>query len=100
MADGSLVSAVLYEKWRLSSPLEPSCGRRLETATTGHWLKTVVSNVVGKGATGSRQAWTGKMSDEREFCVVDVSKSNWTASKPRSHRYFGKSLGDIRLVPR
>jgi hypothetical protein len=42
----------------------------------GHWLKTVVLNVVGKGATGSRQVWIGKMSDERKFSVVDVSKPN------------------------
>jgi hypothetical protein len=39
-----------------------------------HWLKTVVENVVGKGATGSRQVWVGKMSDGRESSAVDVSK--------------------------
>ena len=31
-----------------------------------HWLKTVVVNVVGKGATRSRQVRVGKMSDGRE----------------------------------
>ena len=30
-----------------------------------HWLKTVVLNVVGKGAARSRQVWVGKMSDGR-----------------------------------
>jgi hypothetical protein len=40
----------------------------------GRWLKTVVLSVVEKGVTRSRQVWTGKMSDEREFSAVDVSK--------------------------
>ena len=39
-----------------------------------HWLKTVVLNVVGKGAARSRQVWVGKMSDGRESSAVDVSK--------------------------
>jgi hypothetical protein len=39
-----------------------------------HWLKTVVSNVVGKGAARSRQVRVGKMSDGRESSAVDVSK--------------------------
>ena len=39
-----------------------------------HWLKTVVVNVVGKGAARSRQVWVGKMSDGRESSAVDVSK--------------------------
>jgi hypothetical protein len=39
-----------------------------------HWLKTVVVNVVGKGAARSRQVGSGKMSDGRKPSVVDVSK--------------------------
>ena len=39
-----------------------------------HWLKTVVVNVVGKGAARSRQVRVGKMSDGREPSAVDVSK--------------------------
>ena len=39
-----------------------------------HWLKTVVLNVVGKGAARSRQVRVGKMSDGRESSAVDVSK--------------------------
>ena len=39
-----------------------------------HWLKTVVLNVVGKGAARSRQVGVGKMSDGRESSAVDVSK--------------------------
>jgi hypothetical protein len=42
----------------------------------GRWLKTVVLSVVGKGVAGPRQVWTGKMSDERKFSAVDVSKLN------------------------
>jgi hypothetical protein len=66
----------------------------------GHWLKTVVLNVAGKGAAGSRQVWIGKMSDEREFSAVDVSKPNQLTSKPGSAHYSGMSLGNIRLLPR
>jgi len=40
-----------------------------------HWLKTVVMNVVGKGATRSRQVRSGKMSDGRKSSAVDVSKT-------------------------
>ena len=40
-----------------------------------HWLKTVVVNVAGKGATRSRQVWVGKMSDGRKSSAVDVSKA-------------------------
>ncbi len=39
-----------------------------------HWLKTVVVNVVGKGAARLRQVRSGKMSDGRKPSVVDVSK--------------------------
>jgi len=39
-----------------------------------HWLKTVVLNVVGKGAARSRQVRVGKMSDGRRSSAVDVSK--------------------------
>ena len=39
-----------------------------------HWLKTVVLNVVGKGAARSCQVWVGKMCDGRESSAVDVSK--------------------------
>ena len=65
-----------------------------------HWLKTVVLNVVGKGATRSRQVWVGKMSDGRESSAVDVSKSSKTMPKPGTRRCPGMSLGDTRLLPR
>jgi hypothetical protein len=44
--------------------------------------------------------WTGKMSDEREFSVVDVSKLSQMTSKPRPDVSLGIGLGDIRLLPR
>jgi hypothetical protein len=65
-----------------------------------HWLKTVVLNVVGKGAARSRQVWVGKMSDGRESSAVDVSKVVKTTSKPGLHFGPGISLGDTRLLPR
>jgi len=49
---------------------------------------------------GPRQVWTGKMSDEREFSVVDVSKPLEKTSKPVLVPCSGKNLGDIRLLPR
>jgi hypothetical protein len=55
---------------------------------------------VGKGVAGPRQVWTGKMSDEREFSVVDVSKLSQVTSEPRPEVSLGRSLGDIRLLPR
>jgi len=65
-----------------------------------HWLKTVVENVVGKGATGSRQVWVGKMSDGRESSAVDVSKYSQTTSEPGSHLCPGMSLVVARLLTR
>jgi hypothetical protein len=65
-----------------------------------HWLKTVVLNVVGKGAARSRQVWVGKMSDGRESSAVDVSKHSEMTSEPGLHLCPGMSLGDTRLLPR
>ena len=65
-----------------------------------HWLKTVVLNVVGKGAARSRQVGVGKMSDGRESSAVDVSKAGKTTSKPGLLLRPGMSLGGARLLPR
>jgi hypothetical protein len=65
-----------------------------------HWLKTVVVNVVGKGATRSRQVRVGKMSDGRKSSAVDVSKGGKTTSKPGSLLCPGMSLGVTRVLPR
>ena len=58
-----------------------------------HWLKTVVENVVGKGATRSRQVWVGKMSDGRRSSAVDVSKVGKMTSKPGLHLALGSAWG-------
>ncbi len=65
-----------------------------------HWLKTVVLNVVGKGAARPRQVWVGKMSDRRKSSAVDVSKAGKTTSKPGLLLRPGMSLGGTRLLPR
>jgi predicted nucleic acid-binding protein len=65
-----------------------------------HWLKTVVENVVGKGATRSRQVWIGEMSDGRKSSAVDVSKLEKMTSKPGPQRSPGKSLEVTRLLSR
>jgi transposase len=85
-------TAVLHGRWgllALQSRLTEGGSKHRE----GHWLKTVVLNVAGKGAAGSRQVWIGKMSDEREFSAVDVSKPNQLTSNPGSAHYSGMSLG-------
>src|SRR4051812_39394305 len=91
-------TAVLYGRWRLAlrsrlaeEGFKPPRGalaedRRLERR--------------GKGAAGPRQVWTGKMSDEREFSAVDVSKLSQVTSEPRPEVSLGMNLGDIRLLPR
>src|ERR1035441_3215082 len=56
-----------------------------------HWLKTVVENVVGKGATRSRQVRVGKMSDGRKSSAVDVSKTVQTTSKPSKKERMSRS---------
>src|SRR5204862_5234841 len=65
-----------------------------------HWLKTVVVNVVGKGAARSRQVRVGEMSEGQEPSAVDVSKSVKTMSKPGLRLGPGTSLGGTRLLPR
>jgi len=65
-----------------------------------HWLKTVVLNVVGKGAARSRQVGVGKMSDGRESSAVDVSKHSETTSEPGLRLCPGMSLGETRLLLR
>src|SRR5512140_3798748 len=65
-----------------------------------HWLKTVVENVVGKGAARSRQVRVGEMSDGRDSSAVDVSKSVKTMSKPGPRPCSGTSLGITRVLPR
>ena len=64
-----------------------------------HWLKTVVVNVVGKGAARSRQVRVGKMSDGRGSSAVDVSKGGKMTSKPGLLLCPGMSLGGTRLLP-
>ena len=65
-----------------------------------HWLKTVVLNVVGKGAARPRQVWVEKMSDGRKPSAVYVSKHHQSTSKPGPLARPGMSLGGTRLLPR
>ena len=47
----------------VAGPPEPLCGERALNHRELHWLKTVVVSVAGKGAAGSCQVRSGKMSD-------------------------------------
>ena len=65
-----------------------------------HWLKTVVLNVVGKGAARSRQVWVGKMSDGRESSAVDVSKVVRRCRNQGRPIVLGSAWGLPVLLPR
>ena len=73
---GGLVACGAVREMEVCWPSRVVLRKKALNHREGPWLKTVVLNVVGKGATRSRQVWTGKMSDEREFSVVDVSKTH------------------------
>jgi len=75
-------TAVLYEEMEAVWPSGVVLRGMASNRPHLHWLKTVVENVVGKGATRSRQVGIGKMSDGCEPSVVDVSKTVQMASKP------------------
>ena len=65
-----------------------------------HWLKTVVLNVVGKGAARSRQVWVGKMSDGRESSAVDVSKVVRRCRNQGRPIVLGSAWGSPDVLPR
>ena len=69
------LTAVLYEEMEVVWPSGAALRGEASNRPQVHWLKTVVLNVVGKGAARSRQVWVGKMSDGRESSAVDVSKA-------------------------
>jgi len=72
---GGLVDCDAVREMEVCWPSRVGLRRQALNRREGPWLKTAVLNVVGKGATRSRQVWTGKMSDGRESSVVDVSKA-------------------------
>jgi hypothetical protein len=65
---------VMEVVWPSGAALRGEASNHLQV----HWLKTVVLNVVGKGATRSRQVWVGRMSDGR--------KSSARCRKPERRR--------------
>ena len=93
-AEGGAVEA-MEVVWPSGAALRGEASNRPQV----HWLKTVVLNVVGKGAARLRQVRVGKMSDGRESSAVDVSKHSEMTSEPGSHLCPGMSLGDTRLPP-
>jgi len=98
--DGCLVDCDAVWEMEVCWPSRAGLRRQALNRREGPWLKTAVLNVVGKGATRSRQVRTGKMSDGQESSVGDVSKTDSMASKPGSPPCPGMNLGDIRLLPR
>jgi hypothetical protein len=66
----------------------------------GRWLKTVVLSVVEKARRGSRQVRTGKMSDERQFSAVDMSKFMLVDIKTKVARQPWEEPGGYPLTAR
>jgi hypothetical protein len=100
MVSGGLVDCGAVREMEVCWPSRAGLRRQALNHHKGLWLKTVVLNVVEKARQRSRQVWTGKMSDEREFSVEDVSKVPKMTSKPGTSPFSGMNLGDIRLLPR
>ena len=75
MIDGGPADCGAVEAMKVVWPFKIALRGEVLNHPQVHWLKTVVLNVVGKGAARSRQVWVGKMSDGREFSAVDVSKA-------------------------
>ena len=84
MVDGGLADCGAVEVMEVVWPSGVALRGEASNRPQVHWLKTVVLNVVGKGAARSRQVWVGKMSDGRKSSAVDVSKAVKMTSKPGS----------------
>jgi hypothetical protein len=100
VSGGGLVSCGAAWEMEVCWPSRAGLRKQALNHHKGLWLKTVVLNVVETTRQRSRQVWTGKMSDEREFSAVDVSKAPNTTSKPGPSPCPGMNLGDSRLLPR
>ena len=100
MVDGGSADGGAVEEMEVVWPSGAALRGEASNRPQLHWLKTVVVNVVGKGAARSRQVRVGEMSDGRESSAVDVSKSVKTMSKPGLRLGPGMSLGVTRLLPR
>jgi hypothetical protein len=82
VVDGGLANCGAVEAMEVVWPSGAALRGEASNRPQVHWLKTVVLNVVGKGAARPRQVWVGKMSDGRKSSAVDVSKGGETMSKP------------------
>ena len=100
MVDGGFADCGAVEVMEVVWPFGVALRGEASNRPQVHWLKTVVLNVVGKGAARSRQVRVGKLSDGRESSAVDVSKRSETTSEPGLHLCPGMSLGATRLLPR
>jgi hypothetical protein len=100
LADGGSAGCGAVEEIEVVWPSGAALRGEASNRSQLHWLKTVVVNVVGKGAARSRQVGVGTMSDGRKSSAVDVSKAGKTTSKPGSLLRPGMSLGVTRLLPR
>ena len=100
VVDGGLAECGAVEAMEVVWPSGAALRGEASNRPQVHWLKTVVLNVVGKGAARSRQVWVGKMSDGRKSSAVDVSKAGKMTSKPGSLLHPGMSLGGTRLLSR
>ncbi len=77
----------------MSGPPEPPYEEEAPNRPPGLWLKTVVLNGVGKGATRSCQVWAGKMSDGLKPSVVRSVENIIGGIKTGVYRLFRDESG-------
>ncbi len=99
MVDGGPADCGAVEAMEVGWPSGVALRGEASNCPQVHWLKTVVLNVVGKGAARPRQVWVEKMSDGRKPSAVYVSKHHQSMSKPGPLVRSGMSLGGTRLLP-
>ena len=101
MIDGGLADCGAVEVMKVVRPFKIALRGEVLNRPQVHWLKTVVLNVVGKGATRARQVWVGEMSDGRSMSsAVDVSKVADDVETRASVGALGGAWGLPGLLPR
>lgn len=101
MIDGGPADRGAVEAMKVEWPFKIALRGEVLNHPVVRWLKTVVLNDQGKGATRARQVWVGEMSDGH--CVssaVDVSKAVDDVKTRASARALGGAWGLPGLLPR
>ena len=101
MIDGGPVDRGAVEAMKVVWPFKIALRGEVLNHPVVRWLKTVVLNDQGKGATRARQVWVGEMSDGRSMSsAVDVSKVADDVKTRVSACALGGAWGLPGLLPR